>query len=1098
MELRSVRTKFSKYPDHIFDDPSRRFDVDPQTIFDKNVNSDGRAEVSSTLDANESAPGKLKAFFNIRAFEKGGNFSTDNFSMTYHPYDAYVGIRIPKGKWGQKEMKMNKDNRIEFAVVDKDGKPIKNREVNIGMYRVNWRWWWDRSNENVTNYSSSTHYGANETATVKTNSKGIATWNVKPTNWGRYLVRACDSETGHCTGDKFYAGYPDGDDAANHRDGASMLTFDSDKELYEVGETIKLNIPTSNKGKVLVTIENGTKVVETRWADAKNGETKVTFYATEAMAPTIYAHVALLQPHGQKENDLPMRMYGVIPIRVENPATRLKPILEMADVLKPEETFKVKVKEESGKAMAYTIAMVDDGLLDLTRFKTPNPWDAFYAREALGVTTWDMYDYVLGAYGGDLERILAVGGDGEAKPKEGLKANRFKPVVKFLGPFYLKKGGKAEHDIEMPNYVGSVRTMVVAADRGAYGNAEKTTPVRQPVMVLGTLPRVLSPTEKVKLPVSVFAMDNSVKNVSVKVETNELIDIEGMNGKTITFDKPGDQMVEFDLNVKEAVGIATVKITATSGSNKAYQEIELDVRNPNPYVTDIKSQVLEKGESWDEEFNLVGMDGTNTGILEVSNIPPLNLGERMQYLIRYPHGCIEQTTSSGFPQLYVSKLLELNEKQKEQVPQNIQATINRLKSFQVGSGGFAYWPGNSDASHWGSNYAGHFILEAAELGYNVPESLLANWKKYQKSVARSWTAARADNWWGRRGNAELVQAYRLYTLAMANAPELGAMNRLREQKGLSNIARWSLAAAYAKAGKPEVAKKLINALPTEVEDYNELSYTYGSGLRDRAMILETLLLLGEKKKAAEVAKSISESLSGGRWYSTQTVAYCLLAVGKFVGDSNLSSGFKFAYNIGNTGNVDAGSDRPIFQRDFQPDDLKSKKISLKNTSEGMLYVRVILTGKPLLGDQTANSSKMGMEIAYKKLNGNALDPSRIVQGTDFIAEVTIKNPGAYGNYQEIALSQVFPSGWEIHNTRMNNISGFTNTNTPEYQDIRDDRVLTYFDIREGKNHIYRVQLNAAYQGKYYLPTTYCEAMYDNSINARLPGQWVEIVAPTTL
>jgi uncharacterized protein YfaS (alpha-2-macroglobulin family) len=132
--------------------------------------------------------------------------------------------------------------------------------------------------------------------------------------------------------------------------------------------------------------------------------------------------------------------------------------------------------------MAYTIAVVDDGLLDLTNFKTPNPHDAFYAREALGVKTWDVYDDVLGAYGGELERILSIGGDGELESAADKKnANRFKPVVMHLGPFYLKGGKKAKHQIKMPNYVGSVRTMVVAANSdGSYGKTDKTTPVRKP------------------------------------------------------------------------------------------------------------------------------------------------------------------------------------------------------------------------------------------------------------------------------------------------------------------------------------------------------------------------------------------------------------------------------------------------------------------------------------------------------------------------------------------------------------------------------------------------------------------------------------------
>ena len=178
--------------------------------------------------------------------------------------------------------------------------------------------------------------------------------------------------------------------------------------------------------------------------------------------------------------------------------------------------------------MTYTLAIVDEGLLDLTRFKTPDPWDHFYAREALGVRTWDLYDDVIGAFGRQLTRVLALGGSDDAGPAKGAKANRFKPVVRFVGPFTVTKGKKAKHSFTIDNYVGPCRVMVVASDGAkAYGNAEKTVPVRKPLMVLATMPRVLAPGELVDLPVTVFAMDAKVKDVVVKLEPNALLIPEG-------------------------------------------------------------------------------------------------------------------------------------------------------------------------------------------------------------------------------------------------------------------------------------------------------------------------------------------------------------------------------------------------------------------------------------------------------------------------------------------------------------------------------------------------------------------------------------------
>jgi len=1091
VQLRSQKTKFKTHNNYKFDDPARKFSSNPKTVFNGTVNNDGYAEFNAPLNTNNAAPGMLKASFTSKFFESGGNFSTDNFSMTYHPYSAYTGIQLPKKKYYENRLDIDKLETVSFVVLDASGKPMANRKVTVGLYTMNWRWWWDSYEDNVSNFSSANHFGSKETAEVITNSRGEATWKVKITDWGRYMIRACDVTSGHCTGDVFYAGYP-WDEEGGQKEGAAMLSVQTNKDKYNVGETVELKIPMGKKGRALITLENGSRIVDQFWMTSIEGDNTFRFKTTKEMTPTIYAHVSLIQPHAQVQNDLPIRMYGVTPINVEDPKTRLAPIAKLKDVIRPNENFAVKVSETKGKAMAYTLAIVDEGLLDLTRFKTPDPWNHFYKREALGVKTWDLYDHVMGAYGGKLERILSIGGDMGNKPRGGQKANRFKPVVMHLGPFYLKAGQTKTHKLKMPNYVGAVRCMVVAADNGAYGNFEKSVKVKKPLMVLGTLPRVLGPTESVKLPVTVFAMEKSVKNAKIKIETNGLLKVRGSSTKTLKFSSIGDKIAEFDLDVAQNIGIATVKITATSGKHKSYQEIELDVRNPNPYVSNVHETVVEAGKTHTFDAMPVGMQGTNEGVIEVSNIPPINLGKRLRYLLRYPHGCIEQTTSSGFPQLYVNKLLQTDEATNQKVKRNVTATIDRLRQFQVASGGFSYWPGMNDESHWGTNYAGHFLVEAKNLGYNVPASLMSNWKKFQMKTARNWSPySNSGDYYYQ--NDHLIQAYRLYTLAISGAPEMGAMNRLREMKELSVNAQWRLAAAYAAAGKKEVAKKMIASLSTNIKPYRELGYSYGSDIRDRAMILETLTLMKERTKAAKVVIALSKSLSSDGWYSTQTTAYALLAIGKYTGGEKSDGKFTFAYTVDNKGTKNAGSSSPIVQIPLEMNNTNSQKVQVKNTGKTVLYARVILTGQPTIGDSTSKAQDLNLAIRYTDMKGKSLNPTAIPQGTDFVAEVTIKNPGLRGRYEEMALTQIFPSGWEIYNTRMNLVQTFSNTHVPEYQDFRDDRVHTYFDMSKNATHIYRIQLNATYQGRYYMPTVQCGAMYDNTISARQPGQWVSVV-----
>ncbi|MDP6908990.1 MAG: alpha-2-macroglobulin family protein, partial [Flavobacteriales bacterium] len=636
-------------------------------------------------------------------------------------------------------------------------------------------------------------------------------------------------------------------------------------------------------------------------------------------------------------------------------------------------------------------------LLDLTHFRTPDPWNHFNQKVALGVKTWDMYDLVLGAQSGEMAGLLALGGDEYAQAKGDQRANRFKPVVSFVGPFYLGKGKSATHELNMPDYVGSVRVMVVAAGNAAFGNVEKTVPVKKPLMVLSSLPRVLGPGESVRLPVTVFAMDKKIKDVEVKVTVNGVVQINGKSIKHIHFDQIGDQVVEFDLDIPETIGIANVKVEVKSGKETAHHSTQLDVRIGNPPVKDMVKGYLEPGQEITLDYQSLGMKGTNSATLEISAIPPLNLDERLKYLVRYPHGCIEQTTSSVFPQLALDALMDLDETKQNEIQQNINAGISRLALFQTYDGGFTYWPdGGSEASSWGTNYAGHFLLEAQKKGYHVPSSMIADWVSFQRNEARNWAANGNGTQQHYYNSSDLIQAYRLYTLALAGSAEVGAMNRLRERKDIGSAAQWRLAATYALIGRKNVAMDMVKHLETDVSPYNELSGSYGSNLRDEAMILETLNKLGRSAEAFEMVQAFSEDLGSNGWYSTQTTAYILLAVADFMGSGSQERSLDLRYfdSSGDKGRL--VSNKPLAQIPLKELDTESGSVTLTNNGETPVFARILLQGIPAKDDQQDGENNMTMKVNYVDMEGQKIDPSDLVQGTDFMANVTVTNPGRKG------------------------------------------------------------------------------------------------------
>ncbi len=1089
-------TSFDKYKEFIFDDPIRSFSAEEQTIFDGNLNAEGKATISMQADLRGRAPGMLNANFSVKVFEEGGDFSVDRFSTPYAPYDHFVGIDIPEPKEKYNYyLDTGTDHAIQVVTVDPNGKPEKLENLTWKLYKVKWRWWWERNGDDLSNYVGSESTVPVAEGNLSTNGDGRGQFNIKVEypNWGRYLIRVEDPNGGHASGREIYIDWPATENRSQREnpDGANVLAFSLDKEKYNVGEECLVTIPSGRAGRALVSIENSSSVIEAKWIETKEGQTQYKFKTTERMTPNAYVHITLIQPHNQTENDLPIRLYGVMPLFVENANSHLAPVITMADELSPEKEFEVKVSEQNGKAMTYTLEIVDEGLLDLTRFKTPDPWNYFYAREALGVNTFDLYDQVIGAFGSKLEKLLSLGGDGEVNGKAKNRANRFKPVVMHAGPFTIDPKKSKVHKFVMPNYIGSVRVMVVAGKDMAYGNAEKAVPVKKPLMVLASLPRVLGPGEEVKLPVTVFAMDPKVKDVSVKVEVNEFFQLIDGGSKNISFNEPSDDVVNFPMRVLDKVGVGKVNVTVTSGSFKSTYEVEMNVRNPNPVVTNVVEGIVDAGKNWSATFDLAGMDGTNVSYLEVSSIPPVDFGKRLKYLLDYPHGCIEQTTSSVFPQLFLSDVMDLSDPEKKKAMENIKEGINRLAKFQLRSGGMTYWPGEGSESEWGTNYAGHFLLEAKKKGYTLPANWENAWIAYQQRMAQNWMPqdSHSGNYYWYEN--DLVQAYRLYTLALAGKPEMGAMNRMKERSSMTVAARWRLAAAYAMAGQPEAANSLVYNQSTIIAPYISLGYSYGSNWRDEAMIIETLTLMGDKVKAAPLVKDLALELSSNHWYSTQTVAYGLLAISEFASGE---TGKNMAYSYTLNGKSDnKNTNKPISKNSISVAQITGNKIELKNTGSNLLYVRVINSGQPKNGDETAASNNLYVEVKYTNMQGGAINVARMEQGTDFIAEVSIWNPGLRGRYDELALTQIFPSGWEIINQRMDVSAIVMNADSPDYQDVRDDRVYSYFDLTQNQTRRFRIKLNSTYLGRYYLPSVMCDAMYDNTINARTAGQWVEVV-----
>ncbi len=1050
-------------------------------LFEGQLDASGHVDIEADLGYLKNSPGMLRLNLGSKVFEPGGRFSINSTSLDLAPFSSFAGIQMPEtNQYGYLETE--KDHPVGLLRVNQAGEPIAG-SVRVTVYKVHWSWWWSAQRGQATYLNNEVSNRIHSEVVKLENGRGRYNLNIPDNHWGRMYIVVEDLESGHRSSSLAYIDWGWGRDRSGRAGGesVSVLNVQTDKESYQVGETAKISVPSAAGGRLILSYENGQGQVSQTVLNTQAGSTVHELKITPEMAPNCYAHAMILQPHSAKGNDLPLRLYGIIPIMVVNPETDLKPIIEAPAEIRPNSEYTIKVHEESGQEMEYTLAVVDEGLLGLNNFKTPDPWSHFYSKVALGLRTWDIYDEVIGGFSGEIAKMLAIGGDAALLERNEEDADRFIPVVRHLGPFKLAASETAEHKLQMPNYLGRVRLMVVAANsKEAFGSADTNIRVKQPLMVQMTLPRVLGPEEEVKIPVTVFAMKEGIKTVKLNLSASGKVDLIDKT-KEVSFPQTGQKTVYFKAKVQRALGKAKLRITATSGSEKSFEEIEIAVRSPMQAQRQTHYEVID-GNTASYEAEPFGISGSNRLTITISSLPKLGLSKHMEYLIQYPHGCLEQTTSKCFAQLNLENWMELEADQKDAIQAYINAGITKIRGLQLSNGGFGYWPGRSYADAWASTYVGHFLISAEAAGYKLPAGMKDAYLRYVRNEARIWGGSSIY-----RNNNDLNQAYRLYVLALAGNPEMGAMTRLRNRGNLSRSAAFRLASAYVLIGETEAAKTLIQNQDWLVPESRYYYYCYGSALRDKVMQMETYYAIGDRAEALNLAQEIAETLGEG-WHSTQTIAYTLQAMSRVFGEGSEKMEATITIN-GKSKRI--SSDLSVYQMEIENFET-DQSITLKSDNGKPLYLNILREGLPVYGSEEAQSNRLEISLSYTDQAGRSLDPSRLKIGTPIIAMVTITRPSLSKDYENLAVSQMFPSGWEITNSRVLAASEASDIGL-DYQDIRDDRVLSYYNgYRYGSKTI-KVELTASYPGKWYLPPTWVEAMYEGSVSANSKGQWVEVV-----
>lgn len=1072
-----AQTTFDGYSEYSFTTPNAFIDTSKELIWEGKLDSSSTATFSKMLTTNDDAPGKLKAKFISRVFEPSGAFSTEITSFDYSPYERYVGLRLPKGDKARNMLLTDVEHTADVVLLTEDGKKVSSASLSYEMYKLDWKWWWEKDAYTNATYVNYRHYDRISSGDIQIkDGYGSFKFMIKYPSWGRYLITVKDGRNGHTTGKIVYIDWPGwaGRSTESGNGSSAMITMSTDKNKYTVGNTATITFPSSAGQRGLITIEKGGNIINQAWIETTEQTTVYKLPVTEIMAPNVYVHLTLLQSHLQTANSLPIRLYGIIPLMVENPKSILEPVITTQDKYEPGQNITVSVSEKNGKPMTYTIAVVDEGLLGLTNFHAPKLRDEFYKKEASMLENWDLYSFVMNAYSGKLETLLTVGG-GEDIIADGSKdSNRFAPIVKFFGPYTLAAGEKKATNYTMPQYIGAVRTMVIAGHSGAYGTVEKTSIVKSDLMVQPTLPRTIGSGEKIVVPVTVFNGTDMEKEVTVQMKIRGAL---SASEKTVvSVPASENKTVSFFVN-PSATGNANFNFTATCDTASSRSIVIVPVQSRGIPVTYRTDFTVRPGKTESVAVQSPGEISSTVLKAELSTMPNLNLTQRLGYLIRYPHGCIEQITSGAFPQLYLPDFAKLKSEELETVKTNVISVFERYPEYQCQSGAMAYWRGQSRPSHWGSAYAAHFLIEAKKQGYSIPLDVFNPLIDWISETASEWTS---DNYC-----SYADQAYKLFVLSLAGKPNIGAMNRLLDMCKETQE-KIILSASYSLAGRKEIARKILSQENIALTFYRFTGGNFGSSVREQALALMAYNLAGDTGNALKYAKIVSQNLSSDKWLSTQETAWSLFTLlPVYKSEDDLPA----AYSITSNGQTVNGSvNGNISFEELSPSKNDKQIISVTNTENKTIFGMLYATGMSIPGTETIQNDGLSLSVTYKDKNGNVVLPKHLNQGDTFKIIISVSN-NTKEKVQNIALTMPVPTCWEILNDRIADQDNY-DSSSYRYMDIKDDAVYTYFDLDSKSSVKFEYNSTVAYKGSYFIPAIHAEAMYDNEISAILPGSYI--------
>ena len=1160
-------TDAAKWRSFVFGNHTKYFENQRIELGETKTDAAGKAAYQFTIPATLKAPSLLNGILTATVSEVGGRAVTASHRVVIHPYSHYAGVR----RTTTGAVNINQPLRFEYVAVDDTMVVTPGRALKLSLHKVHWNTILRQNAAGRYGYVSEPQVTEVKTYAL-TSAETVQTATFTPTDYGEYRVRLEDIESTAAAEIEFYvSGWRNTPVSMEH---PTRLDLTLDKPAYRPGQTAKLNIKAPFPGTLLLTVERE-RVLNHRTIVMKENTATLSIPVREGYKPNVYVSATLtrstpMDTASQPDNKslLPARAFGVIPLKID--ATRRRLAIEMSlksnidnqsipltdnrgmivsdgfeaeAVVRPNSEIDIAFEvhgRRSWQKYDVCIAAVDEGILALTDFQTPNPHDFFYQQRGLKTRSFDLYSGILPEIA-DVTDNSSTGGDGARALLRRKRLNtsgiiRVKPVSLWSGFVRTDGNGRGTVQFKIPQFNGKLRLIAVAFAGADYGATAAHLIVREPIVLTPTFPRFLAGGDKIRVPVTLFNGTGTEGEFTVKLQAAGDVQLLAASAITtaeplpeetpeqpaepaetepplqerrdtvtapiITVEAGEEAQVFFDMRAQDALGAVNFNLFAEGNTETTQMEVKLPLRSVAPPVTQTGHGVVSAGKPVDFILPANLIADSSAFSLTLSPFPNIAFADSLRYLVTYPHGCLEQTTSKVFPLLYFSDLARSVEPMlaaEDSVDYYITSGITKLESMLRSNNYFSYWPGGTYVNPWSSIYASHFLVEARKAGYEVAERVYDAMLKGLKTQAKFSPDTEGENSTKKvRANIALA-TYASYVLAAAGQPDRGTMHYLKNRgaSGLSDYSHFQLAGAFALSGELKTALSMlpVSVSPSLNDKGNpewETGGTFNSPIRAQAIMLDVLAEVNENHPSIPMlVKNLSEATSdGNRWRTTQDNAFAFLALGKIMkkqADRDYSGTLEL--------NGEHFADFDATETRYTDDAWDGTRIQLTVEGEGNCYYYWSAFG--IRRDSFIEEYERELQVRRRYFNkdGEGLTGT-FVHGDLIVAEITVKALTA--NLENVVVVDMLPTGFEIENPRLESRAGIPWLKSqgfkPDYIDIRDDRLIFFGTFPRQRERKFYYALRAVTQGEFTLPPIAAEAMYDPTKSAVMGSMRIQVVA----